>query len=69
MCIRDSYNYVEYVAHNLALPELREGDFPSDYLEIAKMYRFVGFDMSRFRYESHQPPLYYICLLYTSRCV
>ncbi len=54
------YNYVEYVAHNLALPELREGDFPSDYLEIAKMYRFVGFDMSRFRYESHQPPLYYI---------
>jgi len=55
------YNYVEYVAENLRLPELRLGDYPHVYLEELKQRRFPPqMSIERIRYESHQPPLYYI---------
>lgn len=56
------YNYVRYIAENWSLPELKEGDYPHYYLDTAKRYRFMGMDISRIRYESHQPPLYYVLM-------
>ena len=56
------YNYVRYIAENWALPELKEGDYSHYYFDTAKRYRFVQMDMTRFRYESHQPPLYYMLM-------
>ncbi|MGC9360870.1 MAG: ArnT family glycosyltransferase [Anaerolineae bacterium] len=56
------YNYVRYITENWALPELKEGDYSHDYFDTAKRYRFVQMDMTRFRYESHQPPLYYMLM-------
>jgi len=55
------YNYVKYVAEHQRLPELRPGDYPHAYLEVIKARRFPP-DMSiePIRYESHQPPLYYV---------
>jgi len=55
------FNYVRYVAENLRLPVLEPGDFPIAYLEEIKFQRFPP-DMSidSIRYESHQPPLYYV---------
>ena len=55
------YNYVRYIAEHGRLPELRQGDYPCEYLEEIKARRFPP-DMSidSIRYESHQPPLYYL---------
>jgi 4-amino-4-deoxy-L-arabinose transferase-like glycosyltransferase len=55
------YNYVRHVAEQAQLPELRSGDYPYAYLEEIKSRRFPP-DMSieSIRYESHQPPLYYV---------
>jgi len=55
------YNYVEYVAEENALPVLQPGDYPQAYLEGIKARQFPA-DMSiaPIRYESHQPPLYYL---------
>ncbi len=55
------YNYIKYVAGNLRLPELRPGDYPADYLEEIKSQRFApSLSIEPIRYESHQPPLYYV---------
>jgi hypothetical protein len=56
------YSFVRHVAENWTLPELKEGDYSHYYFETAKRYRFVQMDMTRFRYESHQPPLYYMLM-------
>jgi len=56
------YTYVQHIAENGRLPELREGDYPHDYLEAAKGVRFADTDISPIRYESHQPPLYYLLM-------
>ncbi|NLG27679.1 MAG: hypothetical protein GX557_07185, partial [Chloroflexi bacterium] len=55
------FNYVKFVAERGSLPELRPGDYPAEYLERIKAARFPA-DMSidPIRYESHQPPLYYL---------
>jgi len=62
------YNYVKYVAENRRLPELRPGDYPHQYLEEIKGRRFPE-DMSiePIRYESHQPPLYYLLAAFVYR--
>jgi len=62
------YNYVKYVAENRRLPELRPGDYPHQYLEEIKRRRFPE-DMSiePIRYESHQPPLYYLLAAFAYR--
>lgn len=55
------YNYVRHIVEERALPELKQGDYPAAYLEEIKAARFPK-DMSiaPIRYESHQPPLYYL---------
>ena len=55
------FNYVKHVAENGRLPELCEGDFPHVYLEMLKKWGFPPEQsIERIRYESHQPPLYYV---------
>ncbi len=55
------FNYIRHVAETGALPELRPGDWPDDYLEAIKARRFApGLSIAPIRYESHQPPLYYL---------
>ena len=56
------YTYIQHIAENGRLPELREGDYPHQYLEAAKSARFADVDISPIRYESHQPPLYYLLI-------
>jgi 4-amino-4-deoxy-L-arabinose transferase-like glycosyltransferase len=55
------FNYIRYVAEENRLPVLEPGDYPHQYLEEIKAARFPA-DMSiaPLRYESHQPPLYYV---------
>lgn len=55
------YNYARYLAEHGRFPVLQAGDYPHSYLEEIKARRFPP-DMSidPIRYESHQPPLYYI---------
>ncbi|MHB8621388.1 MAG: DUF2142 domain-containing protein [Chloroflexota bacterium] len=51
------YNYVKYLADRGQLPVLRPGDYPAALVPIGPRKRPV--DISPFRYESHQPPLFY----------
>jgi 4-amino-4-deoxy-L-arabinose transferase-like glycosyltransferase len=55
------FNYVGYIAEENGLPVLQTGDYPQAYLEEIKAGHFPA-DMSiaPIRYESHQPPLYYL---------
>jgi hypothetical protein len=56
-------NYAREIALRGALPVLRPGDWDGDLLERLKADRFPpGRDVSTIRYESHQPPLYYLLL-------
>jgi hypothetical protein len=55
------FNYVQYVAEENRLPVLEPGDFPYSYLEEIKAARFPPtMSVAPLRYESHQPPLYYV---------
>lgn len=55
------YNYVQYIAERGRLPELCPGDYPATYLEEIKAQGFPpSMSIDPLRYESHQPPLYYI---------
>ncbi|MFO7696103.1 MAG: DUF2142 domain-containing protein [Anaerolineae bacterium] len=55
------YNYVRYIAEYGALPELKPGDYPAEYLEEIKAARFApSYSIDPIRYESHQPPVYYL---------
>ena len=62
------FNYVQYVAQHNRLPLLQAGDYPHEYLERIKAARFPP-DMSiaPLRYESHQPPLYYVLAAFVYR--
>ena len=52
------YNYVAYLAERGQLPILRPGDYPAGKVPIGPDARPA--DVSAFRYESHQPPLFYV---------
>jgi hypothetical protein len=60
-------NYARDVAAG-RLPVLRPGDWDADLLERLKAARFPpGSDVSPIRYESHQPPLYYLLIAPVAR--
>lgn len=55
------YNYVAFVAETGGLPELRQGDWDSELLERLKTGTLQpGDSISAIRYESWQPPLFYL---------
>jgi 4-amino-4-deoxy-L-arabinose transferase-like glycosyltransferase len=55
------YNYVLYLAENYRFPVLQMGDYPHQYLEEIKAAKFPPhMSIAPIRYESHQPPLYYL---------
>jgi len=55
------YNYIAYLAENGDFPVLHFGDYPHAYLEQIKAAKFPpGMPVTPIRYESHQPPLYYV---------
>lgn len=55
------YNYIRILAEERRLPVLEMGDFPAGYLETLKAQRFPPeMPIDPIRYESHQPPLYYL---------
>jgi len=55
------FNYVAHLANELSFPVLSEGDYPHPYLEEIKAARFPPtMPITALRYESHQPPLYYL---------
>ncbi len=55
------FNYIQYVAGENRLPVLEAGDYPHEYLEQIKAARFpASMSIAPLRYESHQPPLYYV---------
>src|SRR3974377_348346 len=55
------YNYVRYLVQNGRFPVLQMGDYPNDYLEQIKLEKFPpNLSIAPIRYESHQPPLYYL---------
>ena len=55
------YNYIAHLAAERQLPVLRMGDYDEEYLARQKAEKFPP-DLSTeaVRYESHQPPLYYL---------
>lgn len=55
------FNYIKYIATRGALPVLRQGDYNQGYLEELKSSKFPpDKSVDSIRYESHQPPLYYL---------
>src|SRR3989337_693811 len=55
------YNYIRDVARTGRLPVLRMGDYDQAYLERLKSNRFPpDLPIDSVRYESYQPPLYYL---------
>jgi 4-amino-4-deoxy-L-arabinose transferase-like glycosyltransferase len=55
------WNYVRFVADTARLPVLRVGDDPQQLVDRLKTARFpAGQSIDTIRYESHQPPLYYV---------
>lgn len=55
------YNYIAHIAHQRQLPVLHEGDYDQQLLGLLHQTRFEDETMvSRLRYESYQPPLYYL---------
>jgi len=51
------YNYVAFLATTGQLPVLQPGDYPDGKVPIGPHVRLT--DVSAFRYEAHQPPLFY----------
>lgn len=63
------YNYILYIVDNCRFPVLQMGDYPHQYLEEIKAAGFPPhMSVAPLRYESHQPPLYYLlaAALYTA---
>jgi len=55
------FNYVKYVAEHGSLPVLQDGDFPAGYLaQFTNPRNTPHMDIAPIRYESWQPPLYYL---------
>lgn len=55
------FNYIRHIAETGTLPVLQPGDFNVDYLEQIKAAKFPpSMPIDAIRYESYQPPLYYL---------
>ncbi|MEM7535050.1 MAG: glycosyltransferase family 39 protein [Chloroflexota bacterium] len=55
------YNYIAHIANELSLPVLKLGDYNHTYLGQLVTTRFPpNFSVASLRYESYQPPLYYL---------
>ena len=55
------FNYIRNIAETGALPILQSGDYNQDYLEQIKAAKFPPtMTIDAIRYESYQPPLYYL---------
>lgn len=55
------FNYIRTIAETGALPVLQRGDYDQDYLEKIKTAKFpASLSIDTIRYESYQPPLYYL---------
>jgi len=55
------YNYVRHIAEGRGLPVLQPGDYDQGYLERIKGAKFPpSMPIDSIRYESWQPPLYYL---------
>jgi hypothetical protein len=55
------FNYIRQVAETGALPILQTGDYNQAYLEAIKQAKFPpAMSIDSLRYESYQPPLYYL---------
>lgn len=55
------FNYIRSIAETGALPVLQSGDYDQDYLEKIKAAKFpASLSIDSIRYESYQPPLYYL---------
>jgi len=55
------FNYVKHLAEGQGLPILQPGDWDAAYLERLKAAKFPpDLSIDAVRYESHQPPLYYM---------
>ena len=55
------YNYVRYIVEHRALPVLRPGDYDQKYIErFATPENTSHLSIAPLRYESWQPPLYYV---------
>ena len=63
-------NYALHVARTGTLPVLQPGDYDAEYLERIKAARFPPeMSVASIRYESHQPPLYYLLAALVLRLV
>lgn len=55
------FNYIRTIAETGSLPVLQRGDYDQDYLEKIKAAKFPpSLSIDSVRYESYQPPLYYL---------
>ena len=55
------FNYIRHLWETRSLPELRAGDYPADLLEELKRRKWPpDLSVDTLRYESHQPPLFYL---------
>jgi hypothetical protein len=55
------FNYIRTIAETGTLPVLQAGDYDQDYLEEIKAAKFpASMPVDSIRYESYQPPLYYL---------
>lgn len=55
------YNYIKHIAEQGKLPVLQAGDYDQAYIRELTAARFPeGMPVDTLRYESHQPPLYYL---------
>lgn len=55
------FNYVRHIAETGTLPVLNSGDYDQEYLEKIKALKFPPtFSIDSIRYESYEPPLYYM---------
>lgn len=55
------FNYIRTVGETGRLPVLQPGDYDQDYLEQIKAAKFpASMSVDAIRYESYQPPLYYL---------
>ena len=55
------FNYIRAIGDTGALPVLQKGDYDQNYLEQIKAAKFpASMSIDAIRYESYQPPLYYL---------
>ncbi len=55
------FNYIRAIGDTGALPVLQHGDYDQNYLEQIKAAKFpASMSIDAIRYESYQPPLYYL---------